>query len=234
MYRVKIEQFEGPLDLLLELTSKEKLDITRMSLAQVADQYLEYIESKENISLESLADFLNIASKLILIKSKSLLPLLVLTEEEEEEIEDLEHRLAEYKKFKDISEKISEMYNSPERAFSREAFWGIDSFFDPPEGIGVDDIEVAYLSLTEEVPVIDQVEEETMKEVISLEEKITDFHRVIKKRMETSFSKLVKNSTDKVEVVVSFLAMLEMVKQRVIQVEQSGVFDDIKLRIGAE
>lgn len=234
MYRVKTEQFEGPLDLLLELTSKEKLDITRMSLAQVADQYLDYIETKENISLESLADFLNVASKLILIKSKSLLPLLILTEEEEEEIEDLEHRLAEYKKFKEISEKILEMFESPERSFSRESFFGIDSFFNPPEGIGVDDIENAYLNLKEDVPVVDQIEEESMREVISLEEKITSLHAAIKNRAETSFSKLIKNSTDKVEVVVSFLAMLEMVKQRIISVEQSGVFDDIKLKMNAK
>ncbi|MFC1644904.1 segregation and condensation protein A [Patescibacteria group bacterium] len=234
MYKVKIKQFEGPLDLLLDLTSKEKLDITRMSLAQVTDQYLEYIEDKDNISLESLADFLSIASKLILIKSKSLLPLLVLTEDEEEEIEDLEQRLAEYKKFKDASVKISEMVEGNNESFSRESFFGIKCFFNPPEGIGIEEIKNAYLGLSEEVPVIDQIDEEMMQEVISLEEKITDFQKMIKRRVETSFAQLVKDSDDKIEVVVSFLAMLEMVKQRIIKVEQTSVFDDIKLKMKSD
>ncbi|MDH4330680.1 MAG: segregation/condensation protein A [Candidatus Moranbacteria bacterium] len=230
MYKVKLDQFEGPLDLLLELTSKEKLDISRVSLAKIADQYLEYIEDRGNVSLQNLADFLDVASKLILIKSKSLLPLLVLTEEEEEEIEDLEARLAEYKKFKDASAKIAKLLESKRESFSREGFLQFHSFFCPPESICVDDLKCAYEGLIKETPVTEELEKESMEEIVTLEEKINHLHDFIEKRIESSFSQLVAGSKDKVEVVVSFLAMLEMVKQRIIQVEQNELFEDIKLK----
>lgn len=230
MYKVKLEQFEGPLDLLLELTSKEKLDITRMSLSKVTDQYLEYIEKRENVNLENLSEFLTVASQLILIKSKSLLPLLVLTEEEEEEIEDLEKRLAEYKKFKEASKKIEKIFESEKECFSREGFVHFDSFFCPPENIGVEDLKDAFLKLIEEVPETEEIEQDSIEEVVTLEEKITHLHEFIEKRIETSFSRIVSDSSDKIEVVVSFLAMLEMVKQRVIHVEQGNLFEDIKMR----
>ena len=124
MYNIKIEQFEGPLDLLLQLTEQEKLDITRVSLAQIADQYLQYISQAENITLQNLADFLSVASKLILIKSKALLPLLEFSPEEEEEIKDLEHQLAEYKKFKEAAGGLNLLLQNPLRFFSRESFVG--------------------------------------------------------------------------------------------------------------
>ena len=128
-YNIKLEQFEGPLDLLLQLTEQEKLDITRVSLAQIADQYLEYISNAKNITLAHLADFLSVASKLILIKSKALLPLLQFTEEEEEEIKDLEHQLAEYKKFKEAAQKLNDVFHSPFTYFSRKGFIGLGNVF---------------------------------------------------------------------------------------------------------
>ncbi len=121
-YKVKLEQFEGPLDLLLELIEKEKLDITNLSLTKVADEYLSYIEDRENITLDSLASFLSVASRLILIKSRALLPLLKFSEEEEEEIKDLEYQLAEYKKFKDLSKKIGNIAGSSRTSFLAEDF----------------------------------------------------------------------------------------------------------------
>ena len=85
MFKVQLEKFEGPLDLLLKLIEEQKLDITRLNLAKVADDYLEYIRANENISLENLAEFVNIASRIILIKSQNILPSLEITAEEEKE-----------------------------------------------------------------------------------------------------------------------------------------------------
>ncbi|MDR3559569.1 MAG: segregation/condensation protein A, partial [Candidatus Pacebacteria bacterium] len=76
MYRIKLDKFEGPLELLLELIEKDKMDVTELSLAKVADEYLEYIKNNESINLAHLAEFLSVASKLILIKSRALLPML--------------------------------------------------------------------------------------------------------------------------------------------------------------
>ena len=229
-YKIKLEQFEGPLDLLLSLIEDQKLDVTRVSLAKVADQYLEYIKSKEDISLENLAEFLSIASKIILIKPKALLPLLEFSEEEEEEIKDLEKQIAEYKKFKDISKRIKSMADARRICFSREGFLGIQAFFYPPKDINTFDLKKAFSKVLMEIPVIEKLEEEMVKEVITLEEKIGHLQEMLQKKIETSFSEVTANAKDKIEIVISFLAMLELVKQKLIQVEQSDLFSEIKLK----
>lgn len=229
-YNIKLEQFEGPLDLLLQLTEQEKLDITRVSLAQIADQYLEYIAGAKNITLAHLADFLSVASKLILIKSKALLPLLEFTEEEEEEIKDLEHQLAEYKKFKEISQKLAAIFQLPNMCFAREGFSQLGSVFYPPENIVSEDLAKAFNRVLGEIPVPEILEEETVKEVLTLEDKIVHLQETLRQRVQTSFSQLVSEAKDKVEVVVSFLAMLELVKQRIIHVEQGELFSEIRLK----
>ena len=229
-YHIKLEQFEGPLDLLLQLTESEKLDITRVSLAQIADQYLEYLAKAQNITLAHLADFLTVASRLILIKSKALLPLLEFSEEEEEEIKDLEYQLAEYKKFKDASQKLAAIFDSPNFCFSREGFLGLQTVFYPPENITSEDLAKAFNRVLGEISVAEKLEEEMVKEVLTLEDKILHLQETLKTRVQTSFSQLIADAKDKVEVVVSFLAMLELVKQRIIQVEQGELFSEISMQ----
>lgn len=229
-YNIKLEQFEGPLDLLLQLTEQEKLDITRVSLAQIADQYLEYIANAQNITLAHLADFLTVASRLILIKSKALLPLLEFTEEEEEEIKDLEYQLAEYKKFKEAAQSLAGIFNAPGMCFSREGFLGLGAVFYPPENITGEDLARTFAKVLGEIPVAEKLEEEMVKEILTLEDKIVHLQDMLREKVQTSFSQLVANAKDKVEVVVSFLAMLELVKQKIIHVEQGELFSEIHLK----
>ncbi len=230
LYNIKLEQFEGPLDLLLQLTEQEKLDITRVSLAKITDQYLEYISSAKDVSLSHLADFLNIATRLILIKSKALLPLLQFTEEEEEEIKDLEHQLAEYKKFKDAAKNLEIIFQSPAASFSREGFLGLSVVFYPPKDITSQDLAKAFNRVLGEIPVAEKLDEDIVKEVLTLEDRIVHLQETLRVRVQSSFSQLVADAKDKVEIVVSFLAMLELVKQRIIHVEQGELFSEISLK----
>lgn len=229
-YHIKLEQFEGPLELLLQLTEDQKLDITRLSLAKVADQYLEYISSRENVSLENLAQFLSVAAKLILIKSKALLPLLEFTEEEEEEIKDLELQLAEYKKFKDIAKVLGAMMTPGQIAYSRESFSGLQEVFYPPEKVGQKELEMTFRKFLSTSLPEEKLEEEMVDEILTLEEKIHTLQETLKGRASMSFSQFVAGASDKIEVVVSFLAMLEMVKQRIIHVQQEELFSEIQLK----
>lgn len=231
MYQVKLEKFEGPMNLLLELIEKEKMDVTELSLARVSDQYLEYIKNNENIHLENLSDFLNVASKLILIKSRALLPMLEFSEEEEEEIQDLARQLAQFKKFKEVSLKLGELAHSGRICYSRTGFLGVVPVFNPPENVNAYDLKKSFLKVLSEIPVIEKLQEEIVNEVITLEEKISELEIKLRKKMETSFSELVSKAGSKIDVIISFLAMLEMVKQHLIEVEQGTLFEDIKLRI---
>lgn len=230
VYRIKLEQFEGPLDLLLQLTQEQKLDITRLSLAEIADQYLEYISKRESITLENLAEFLSVAAKLILIKSKALLPLLQFTEEEEEEIKDLEQQLAEYKKFKDIALEVATLADARQISFARESFLGLKAVFYPPQNLAAADLAKAFKKVIGDIPVAEKLEEEMVREVLTLEEKIVHLQDVLRERVQVSFHELVSGAKDKVEIVVSFLAMLELVKQKIIHVEQGELFEEIKMK----
>ena len=232
-YEVKLEKFEGPLELLLELIEKEEMSITELSLARVADQYLDYIRNSENIALASLADFLTVASKLILIKSRALLPTLEISSEEEEEIKDLAHQLAEYKKFKEASLQLGKMASFKRFSFSREGYVGVQSAFYPPENINVYDIKKYFLAVLAEIPVVETLQEEIVAEVVTLEERITVLESSLRLRIESSFSELTGGAKNKIDVIISFLAVLEMFKQRIIQAEQSELFSEIKLKISA-
>jgi segregation and condensation protein A len=226
-YSVKIEQFEGPLDLLLNLIEEEKLDITKISLAKVTDQYLDYIKSCENISLQNLSSFLSVAAKLILIKSQALLPLLKLDEEEEAEIQDLEKQLSALKVFKEIVPKLSLFFISANSSFAHKGMWGMQPIFCPPESLTANDLKEAFLVSLTAIPELEKLEEKIISDVISLEKKIADIQQMIQNKAIKTFAEIQKNSKDKAEVVVSFLAILELVKQKIIIARQGGVFDDI-------
>jgi segregation and condensation protein A len=230
-YQVKQEKFEGPMELLLELIEKEKLSITELSLANVADEYLAYIRNNDNINLGHLAEFLSVASKLILIKSRTLLPTLKFTYEEEVEIKDLAAQLEQYKKFKEAAQNVGKRFRLKKISYSRPGFIGIKSVFYPPEGINAYDLKKNFLKILSEIPIIEKLQEEIVAEVITLEEKINDLEATLRKRIETSFSDLVAGAKEKIDVIVSFLAVLEMVKQRIVHVEQGKLFEEIKLSI---
>lgn len=230
MYQVKTEKFEGPMELLLELIEKEELKITELSLAHVADQYLDYIKNNENINLGNLADFLTVASRLILIKSRSLLPMLKFTDDEEEEIKDLTWQLEEYKKFKEASVKIGKIAEMKKICYSRESYAGVKALFYPPENFNVFDFKKYFLSVLAEIPIIEKLQEEYVNEVVTLEQRINELQNSLRRRVETSFSEITSGAVDKVDVIVSFLAMLEMVKQRIVEAEQLELFQDIKIK----
>jgi len=234
VYQVKTDKFEGPLELLLELIEKEKMDITELSLSGVADEYLEYLRNNQNIKLENLVEFLAVASKLILIKSRALLPMLQFTEEEEEEIKDLTYQLAEYKKFKEASVKLNELALAKRICYSRESFNLWKTVFYPPENFMANDLKKYFLQVLAEIPVKEKLPEEVVEEVITLEERINDLEQRLRGQVTTSFSKLISGAKSKVDVIVSFLALLEMVKQRIISVDQNSLFQEIKLKMLSE
>lgn len=229
MYQIKLEKFEGPLELLLELIKKEKLSITELSLAKVADEYLEFVRNNQNITLESLADFLDVASRLILIKSRALLPTLKFSDEEEEEIADLAYRLEEYGKFKEIFSKVGKIWKNNRSCFSREPFQETEVSFSPPENLNVFDLKKCFLSVLAEIPVIEKLQEEIVNEVITLEERINELENILRNKAEISFFELTQKSLDKIDVIVSFLAMLEMAKQRIAIIQQENSFEDIRI-----
>ena len=230
MYTVKLEQFQGPMDLLLQLTEEKKFDITEISLGKVTDQYLTYLKKIEDIPLEDLADFLVVASRLILIKSRMLLPALELTEEEEEDIEALKKQLEEYKKFKNLAKKIEEIAETKNIAYSREKYQGLQSIFYPPRNFKLENLKTAFKKVLEEIALLEEkLPEESLKFKVSIKEKIEKIQKELSNRIQMTFQDLNKKTKSKIDIIVSFLALLELMKQKLVIAKQNRLFEDIKI-----
>jgi segregation and condensation protein A len=230
-YEVKLEKFEGPMELLLELIEKEEMNITELSLARVTDQYLDHIRNSESIALSSLADFLSVAARLILIKSRALIPSFQISDEEEEEIKDLAHQLEEFKKFKEAAMNLGKLASFKKISYARESYSGVGTIFCPPEKVNIYDLKKSIIAVLAQIPLVEKLQEEIVAEVVTLEEKITALESSLRLRIESSFSEFVGSAEDKTDVIISFLAVLEMVKQRIIQVEQDQLFSEIRLKL---
>lgn len=230
LYKVKTEVFEGPLDLLLSLIEKRKLFINDISLAKVSDDYISYIQSMGTFPISDSANFILIASTLLLIKSKSLLPQLSLTEEEQGSITDLEHRLKIYQRMRELSSHIKEKFGL-EIIFSplpRKTL----TVFSPDESMNLENISNAIKEVVKNLPKKESLPKAIIRKVISLEETIENLTKRIQSSFKMSFKDFSKNHTEKVNIIVSFLAMLELVKDGVIRVTQENHFDDIQMESG--
>lgn len=229
MVNFKLEKFEGPLSLLIKLIDEEQMDITEVSLAKIADQFVEYIRTAGNINPEEMADFLVVAARLLLIKSKALLPYLF--PEEEKEIEELEEQLRMYKEFLEAAKKISTMIGKKKfmfaREFNRKAFLSATKLFSPPKNLKAEDLLMVFTDIVTHLKPMEKLEEEVLEHRITIEEKIMSIQKMVLDRINISFNNLLSGAKSKTEVIVSFLAILELMRQREIVLEQEDTFGDI-------
>lgn len=227
MHKIKLEQFEGPLDLLLQLIEAADLDITEIALSEVADQFMQYLEQVEDKNPEELADFLVVASKLLLLKSKVLLPNLNFTDEDGGE--DLEKQLKIYREYYEASKKVEKILLQRNILFSRDRIAvDIESMFNPPKKLDAKGMRKIFLEVLKEIEPMIKIEKKSLERVVSIKEKI----RFISERINTgvlSFNELVLDAKNKSDLIVTFLGLLEMVKQKELKVSQKDKFSDIVL-----
>lgn len=228
-YELKLQKFSGPIEKLLELIEEKKLSITQVSLAEVTAEFLNYLKTIEKAEPGLLADFVAVASRLLLIKSKALLPSLELSEEEEEDIKDLEERLKAYQEFKHASQHIKNLWRENQQFFAREFLSGLNnqSVFYPPAELSGDMLYKAAAKLLTDVSQF-LIETKNVKiSAVSLEEKMQELLQRIKTSA-AKFNELTKEK-DKKEIVVLFLAILHLIKAKLIQAEQGENFSEIQI-----
>lgn len=228
-FKIKTESFEGPLDLLLTLVEKRKLFINDISLAKVTDDFILHIQSFESMPIADSAQFILVASTLLLIKSRSLLPTFTLTEEEESDIQNLETRLKIYKRIKDASLKIKDIFGK-EIIFPQSQTRPITPTFSPHESMTLVSLAQAIKDAIKALPKKENIPKAVVRKVISLEETIDSLTTRINQGLKMKFSEFISvHKEERVNVIVSFLAMLELVKQGIINVTQENHFDDIHM-----
>lgn len=231
-YKVKTQAFEGPLDLLLDLVTKRKLFINDISLAQVADDFIKYLEEHEEFPIGESAEFIVVASTLMLIKSRSLLPMIKLTDEEEESIHDLENRLALYARVKELVVGLRAIFGK-KMIFEKTPSKSPLVIFSPDSKTDTKNLYLALERVIESLPKKEPLTKVTVKKIVSLEEMIERLVERISKVSKISFKDFhglsaqagTKGSMTyekKVSIVVGFLAMLELVKRGAIRVTQEG------------
>lgn len=227
LYKVKLEGFEGPLDLLLSFIEKRKLHINDISLAKITDDYLARIEGLGSFPIKEAAHFILIASTLVLIKSRSLLPFLKLTEEEEDDIDSLERQLKEYKRVKELSERVQAQFDK-RIIFTAEHTARITPIFSPTKKITIGNLLLSIKRVLSGLPRKEMLPQVIINKVISLEETISALSERITKDICTRFGDFANiNKADRINVIVSFLAMLELIKRGIIIVKQNKHFEDI-------
>jgi segregation and condensation protein A len=238
-YKVKQGSFDGPLELLLSLIEQKKLFVNEISLAEVTNDYIAHIKSLSDVPsdkhIANVSYFILIAATLILIKSKSLLPNLALTDDETEKIVDLEVRLKLYKIIKNASIDISSNFGTKIIFMPNERIWS-ELLFSPDPQITVKNMSSSILSVITNIPKEkEKLPEVEVKKIINIDEIINSLTDRIQNAMNLSFKEFTRSSgakdqeEAKVHVIISFLAMLELVREGIIDVIQNSSFGDIEI-----
>jgi segregation and condensation protein A len=229
LYQVELPVFEGPLDLLLHLIEREELDITQVSLAQITNQYLDYLAQLSERDPDSLADFLVIAAKLLLIKSRVLLPQppAASAVDGEDVGEDLVRQLIEYKRFKEAARWLRELDDQGLRSYIRLA--GIPPL-EPTVDLGdvtLDDLLEAVREVLAIKPPGPLVDNSVPPVTITIANQMEVIEKAVATGRRVSFRSLLDQATSRLEIIVTLLALLEMVKQLRIRMQQDLSFGEI-------
>lgn len=240
---LKTENFEGPIGLLLDLIERKKMPISGVSLAAISGQFLDYLKTFERLPYADTVSFIETASILILIKSRSLLPQINISEEERQNIEELEKRLEIYKFIRDISRAIKNIYGQTPM-FARESFANLGVISDiKPANLSLENIFKAVKKVINSLAKEENLPQAKVGRIIKLEEKISELAQRIQNNIQTCFFsdfsgqnkggiKLSqeKLSEIKTEIIVSFLALLELIKQGIAMAGQEETFGDISVK----
>lgn len=229
-YNVSTPLFVGPLDLLLQLIERAELDITKLSLAYVTNQYLEHIHTIQNSNSEEISSFLVVASKLVQIKSTALLPSFLKDEIKEEDVSDqLVNQLIEYKRFKDVADKFSMREGDLLRSYLRvSAPIMIQPSLDLSDVTLIDLFRYGYQAL-HGYKNGDELGKSIKPHRITIRQMISFIAERFRGNKSIGFKSLFDNKTTRLEVVVTFVALLELIKQKLVQAYQNKLFGDIQI-----
>ena len=228
-YQIKTDKFEGPVELLLELVKKNEVDIYQVWISKITSQYLEHLTVVRSFNLDEALEFLVIASSLVYLKSRSLLPqeTLELVEEEEQLKKTLESYAQEYEKFREVADHLKEKAQTAADHFTRP----VPDELKKEEYIEATlfDLVSAFKNMLAEAEKKGQIKE-IARELVTVEQKMEEITSLLQDENVTiQFSQIFKNALSRLEIVVSFLALLELIRQRKIRAIQKKVFAEIEL-----
>ncbi|MFA6474854.1 MAG: segregation/condensation protein A [Patescibacteria group bacterium] len=226
-YEIKLAQYQGPLDVLLQFIEQEQLSITDIALAQITDSFIVYLDTVEELFPEELADFLVIATRLLYLKSRELLPYLIT--EDDEPATNLAEHLKMYKEFRDASSVLEDRLAHGQYACVRPVSLArLDTVeFNPPAGIATHHLYELYEGVLARLDTVIKIPQAAIRKAITLKEKIATLYSVLQQHKQLQFSDLIQDNKDRMNVVITFLAILELMKQNNVTVQQPKQYSDI-------
>ena len=227
-FSIESEVYSGPLDLLIDLIEKRKLLVNDISLASVTDDYMRYVAGFEENPLRDIAEFIVLASTLLLLKSRSLLPVLELTDVEEENIESLEKRLRYYQIFRNAGKIVSSAFGR-HMLYERPFKGAVRPIFLADRFTTVAALREAMGEVVRNLPAKETKPKVQVKTIISLETMIERLLERIEKQFAFKFKEFTGDGGERTTIIVGFLAVLEMVKQGRLMVKQAIRFEDIEI-----
>lgn len=226
-FTVKQPTYEGPLELLLDLIEKRKLLVNELTLAQVTDDFIQHVRGQADFPMEEASNFIGIAATLLLIKSKSLIPELTLSEDEEDDVEDLKRRLIAYEKTREASRELSRLFGR--RVMVSRGYRVPEPVFAPSRDTTLELIQKALTDALTSLEKVEELPEARVRTLVTIEEMMERLSSRVQGALALTFKDFAGDKAEKVEVIVSFLALLELVKQGVVDVAQHDHFADINI-----
>jgi segregation and condensation protein A len=226
-FSIKTESYEGPFEVLLDLIEERKLLVNEFTLADITEEYIAHVRNQAAFPMEEAANFIQIAATLLLIKSKSLIPDLELTDEENADVEDLKRRLIAYEKARDAARELSRIFGRAVMVSAGERIPEV--VFAPSRDCTAHLLAEALARVLAAREEVEQLPEARVKPLVTIEEMMDRLAKKVQHAMTLSFSEFSKDVKERVEVIVSFLALLELVKQGAVSAEQFDAHGDIRI-----
>lgn len=226
-FSIKTATYEGPFEMLLNLIEERKLLVNELALASITEDFVKHVRAQETFPVEEAANFIQIAATLLLIKSKSLIPDLELTEDENADVEDLKRRLAAYEKVRTAARELARIFGKKMMVPAGERPPEVS--FSPSADLSAAALGAALARVLAAREAVEELPEVKVKPLVTIEEMMGRLAKRVQSALTLSFKEFAGSAKEKVEVIVSFLALLELVKQGAVAAEQHDAHGDIRI-----
>lgn len=227
MRDISTGSFSGPLDLLLRLIEEQQMDISQVSLGTVTEQYLTALQKLEELPADELADFLVVAAKLIYIKSKLMIPSAAV--DDDDLGADLERQLRLYKLFVDAARGLNRLWNRHRTIYSRDGYAHLEPIFNPPPHLQADDLRAIFRDIIKDLEPITRLPQTVLIRTINIRQTIARIREQLVTQRRARFHEMLGQAKNKTEAIVTFLAMLELVKTRTVTIAQTDRYGDMEI-----
>ncbi len=226
-FNINTEAYQGPFELVLDLIEERKLLVNDLALASITEEFIQHVRAQAEFPVEETANFIQIAATLLLIKSKSLIPDLTLSEDENADVEDLTRRLEAYQKVRDAARELARIFGRNVMVPAGERL--PEPSFSPARDLSTGALAEALARVLAARKEVEELPEARVKPLVTIEEMMDRLAKKVQSALTLSFNEFSKGTKEKVEVIVSFLALLELVKQGAVAAEQHSVYGDIRI-----